>query len=83
MQDVINTNSWNGTVLESFLFSDVNYVVFLSEKTPALLEQCVLEGGGIEIKFKQKNNKKSIKNASLYLEAPNSAACNSVHFLDF
>lgn len=58
MQNVINMNSWNGTVLESFLFSDVGYVVFLSEKTSALLEQCVLEGGGIEVKFKQKRIKK-------------------------
>lgn len=61
LQDVINMNSWNGTVLESFLFSDVGYVVFLSEKTPALLEQCVLEGGGIEIKFKQKRIKKALR----------------------
>lgn len=30
---------------------------FRVKKTPVLLEQCVLEGGGIEVKFKQKRIK--------------------------
>lgn len=51
-------NSGNVAVLGSLLFSDVGYVVFPSGKTQALLEQCVLGGGGIEVKFKQKRIKK-------------------------
>lgn len=47
----------NVAILGSLLFTDVGYVVFPSGKTQALLEQCVLEGGGIEVKFKQKRVK--------------------------
>lgn len=57
----LKTNYGNVAVLGSLLFSDVGYVVFLSGKTQALLEQCVLEGGGIEVKFKQKKNKKTLR----------------------
>lgn len=48
----LKTNYKNVAVLGSLLFTDVGYVVFPSRKTQALLEQCVLEGGGIEAKFK-------------------------------
>jgi len=44
-------------------------LVFLSGKTQALLEQRVLGGGGIEVKFKQEKKNTSIKNVILYLNA--------------
>lgn len=48
-------NYRNVAIMVSLLFSEV---VFLSGKTQALLEQRVLEGGGIEVKFTQKKKKK-------------------------
>lgn len=58
LQNIIKTNYGNVAILGSLLFSDVGYVVFLSGKTQALLEQDVLERGGIEVKFKRKIIKK-------------------------
>lgn len=69
--------SWN-----PFCLVMLAMLCFWVKKTPVLLEQYVLEGGGMEVKFKQKR-KMSIKNASLCLEAANSAVCSSVHLLDF
>lgn len=49
----LKTNYGNVAVLGSLPSSAVGSAVFLSGKTQALLEQCVLEEGGIEVKFKQ------------------------------
>lgn len=68
----LKTKCGNVAVLGSLLFSNVGHVVFLSGKTRAFSEQCVLGRGGIEVKLKQKKKKKkeqeSIKNAILYLK---------------
>lgn len=52
LQNIIKTTYGNVAILGSLLFSDAGDDVFLSGKTQALSEQCVLERGGIEGKFK-------------------------------
>lgn len=73
-------NYRNVAIMVFLLFSEV---VFLSGKIQALLEQRVLEGGGIEVKFMQKKKIKSTRKAVPYLKAFAFQCCLQFHMFIF